>query len=169
MMGDKPPLKIYYSRASAWNGAIVAVVLLVCAAPFYFIVATPTGTTPTKTLVFALWVAFCWAGLLSNLYWILTPSPLLLVTTTGMVFHPWPFVTRTIRWADISSITAVKTSATAYLQRTVTLTLWVTVNPHAVAAYGNKPALKLNIRQAMLPMPVDKVVHLLQEYHSVTF
>jgi len=86
-----------------------------------------------------------------------------------MVFHPWPFVTRTIRWADISGITAVKTSASIYLRHIVTLTLWVTVSPHAVAAYGNKPALKLNIRQAMLPMPVEKVVHLLQEYHSVMF
>lgn len=169
-------MKIYASRVKAAGFAVLAIGLgalavwaLVDSSSYVGPYAWRITQQPIKSMVFGLLAAFAAFGALLFLYWIITPLPFLVVDETGLTFQRWPFVNRTVAWADVEDITAVKTSVPNYFWKLVTLTLWVSLKPQAVGDYGGKPEVKLNLPQFLLPIPVEDLVKHLERYHAVTF
>lgn len=175
MSNRKAPLKLYANRSSAGLGAVLSCVLLVvwvnvCQTP-----PTPVGLyawldeQPTYTAFFVVVTTLLAAVVLVTIYWLVTPVPLLFADEDGMTIQAWPLIKRTVAWADVYSINAVKTSATVNLVRNVTLSLWIRLKPHSVAAYGGKSQLTWRLRQPLLSIPAEEVVRLLRAYHKVTY
>jgi hypothetical protein len=172
MLHNRPPLKIYYSRANAGGFALAFVAFT--ALPVFLLILPPSdtdtmyswvGNEPFKTLLASLLIAWCVAGFLLCLYWMLTPLPLLVVDEYGLVYQGHPLVQRTIVWADVDTIFAF------YYRdwRSASLTLEFHLKPYAVAAYGNKPRVKLGISPFLLPMHTEELVGRLRGYHAVDY
>lgn len=162
------------NRAKAFLGAVwcagvgLAVALLYPLPPPEVTASPWMYQEPFKTLLFIAIAAFCLAGTLVGVYWTGTSSPQLLLNETELVYQPFPFVKRRIRWADVSSIHPVTTATRVNLVRVVTLILIIQVRPEAVAAYEYHSEMKLKIGQGLLPVPVREVIPLLGCYCQMT-
>jgi hypothetical protein len=127
---------------------------------------TPDVTTqpwlyqePFKTAFFITLLLGMGAALLACLYLTVTPRPLLQLDSEGMVYELYPFMRRSVWWADVSRISACKDSVTVSpVQRSVRLTLYFTIKPRAALAYSGKSELKWTIGQALLPISVEELV-----------
>lgn len=163
---NKPPLEIYYSRLKAGAMALFFAAFVAIAVGALLVPTPPLDAN--GRLVIGVWIAVLAVGLLLPLYWVFTPLPLLVVDTHELTWQPNPWVRRTVAWADVSSITATKSAFFIYAPH-VTLMLVVRLKSDAVAAYGNKPLIGLDISALLLPMPLDDVVRMLRDYHEVTY
>ena len=87
-MPETEPLKIYASRTKTGGLALTSAVLAA------LVMAVLNREQTRGTLV----VGVCLFGLgfLLNLYWALTPSPLLSVDRARLEFQRWPFIRCTI-------------------------------------------------------------------------
>ena len=159
-MPETEPLKIYASRTKTGGLALTSAVLAA------LVMAVLNREQTRGTLV----VGVCLFGLgfLLNLYWALTPSPLLSVDRARLEFQRWPFIRCTIAWADVASVTVIKNSYFMY-GRHVTISIQVTLRPNAVAKHGDRQQLNLAMSQVLLPMPVEELVRRLRRYHKVTY
>ncbi len=170
VIGDQHEVKLYANRTKAFLGGAGCAGFGLAIALVYPL-PTPEATAnpwmyqePFKTLLFIAIAACCLVGTLVSMYWTATSSPKLLLNATELVYQPFPFVTRRIRWVDVSSIHPVTTSTRVHGVRVTTLTLFIQVRPEAVAAYGYQAVVKLKIVQGLLPVPVREVIPLLGHY-----
>lgn len=109
---------------------------------------------------------------LLGLYWFVAPWPYLTLGATWMVFQPYPFVRRTIRWADGHAIQTAETrpaSKSVYSRGRPSATkLCVSIKPQARAAYHGKSEITLVINRFLLNTPRDDLLKTLRRYHHVS-
>jgi hypothetical protein len=166
-------IKIHANRAKALLYAGVAGAFVVIDWLLYVVWPTPEVSSrpwmyqePFKTGFFIVLLLVMGAGLLACLCLTVTPRPLVQLDSEGMVYELYPFVRRSVHWADVSRISAFKDSySVSPVQRSMRLTLYFNIKPHGVLAYGGKSKLRWTIGQALLPISVGELVHDMQRYH----
>lgn len=169
-------MRVYFSRVKAGGFALVllGVValfgwMLLGSFPYDGLNAW-AFQQPVKSALLGPLAAFIALGALVCMYWVVTPLPYLAVDETGLTLRRLPFVKRTVTWADVEDITALKDFVPYGFWRLVFLTLSVDLKPQAVGAYGGKSEVKLGfLLQMLLPISVEEVVTLMRRYHSVDF
>ena len=109
--------------------------------------------------------------LLIGLYWVITPSPMLVLDPTRIVYQPLPLLRRTVRWDDIDLIEVVNTppSSSPYASKPPPpIKLRILNKPQARSAYHGKSALTFVINRFLLNMPRREFLILLRQYHEVS-
>lgn len=114
MTASPAPIALYAARWKAFLITLLFAGFLLVDVCYYFVWPTPTVTTQpwlyqelAKTIFFIFWGLICASSVVMGLYWTLTPRPLLQLSTTSLVYRPFPRPTRTIVWGDVEHVTAV--------------------------------------------------------------
>jgi hypothetical protein len=175
MPAPPTPVSLYATRwkpllaALFFAGGVVVDVL------YKFVWPTPVATAqpwmyqePAKTVVFFLLLLVLAAFIVLGLYWTLTPRPLLQLTSTHLVYRPFPFPTRTIAWEDVDHVIAIAMRRdTSPVTHATFLTLGITLKRGRVGAYGGRQPLHLDLNLSNFSLQADELIHLIRSYHEV--
>ncbi len=143
---------------------------------YYFVWPTPTVTNqpwlyqePAKTIFFICWGLIGASGFVAGLYWTLTTRPLLHLSSTSLVYRPFPRPTYTISWDDIEHVSAIAPQSPTIGPWTpaTSLTLLFTFKPHRPSGYQPQQRLHLDIKMGLLSLPADELLQLIGTYHHV--
>jgi hypothetical protein len=105
------------------------------------------------------------ALLLVVLYWLVTPMPLLRLDESGITYHPYPLVFRTVQWADVRSIWA----STSRLRFGEQLRVNFRLRPAPGQATNDRAVVDFRISSMTLPVSPEEVVRLIGKYHHVLY
>lgn len=176
MVATPSPISLYATRWKAFLLSLFFTGFLVVDLLYYFVWPIPSIQTypwayqePGKTIGFIfLLVTFAPLTVL-GLYWTLTPRPLLQLSSTSLVYRPFPRPTRTISWDDVERITAVapQTDTSQKWTPVTTLTIWFTFKPHRLLADQAQQRLQLDINLRLLSLSADELLQLMRNYHEV--
>ncbi|HEU4782998.1 MAG TPA: hypothetical protein VFS83_06650 [Ktedonobacterales bacterium] len=177
MASVPPTVNLYATRWKPFLAAIVFAGGIVIDLLFYFVWPTPVITTtpweyqePTKTILFIVALLICAVFVLLGLYWTVTPIPMLQLSESRLVYHPFPLPTRTIYWADVALISAFAAKRdTSLFTRATFLTLSFMFKPHDTLAHVDQQSIELDINLGTLSLRAEDLVRLIRNYHEVQF
>ena len=160
-----------FLAAIAFAGAIVVDLL------FYFVWPTPAISMrpwmyqePAKTLLFIVVFLIGTIFVLLGLYWTVTPIPMVQLSESCLVYHPFPLPTRTINWVDVAHILAVaERRDTSLYTRATFLTCWFTLKPRDNPINADPQQIDIDINLGNLPLHAEELVRLIRNYHDVQF
>jgi hypothetical protein len=171
---DDRVIKLYNMRARAMAPLAVLVIgaLFTWALLSYFVWPSDTGDSRPwgehnpLTFVASLVVLLALAALLLVvLYWLVTPLPLLRLDESGITYHPYPLVFRTVQWADVRSIWA----STSRLRIGEQLRVNFRLRP-TIAEGGNEGTqVEFRISSMALPVSPEEILRLIGQYHHVLY
>jgi hypothetical protein len=176
-MSDRSTVQLRASRVAAFEIAASGLVFL----SMILIFITPQ----LPALMPASWGGEDWSTVLIDctlllsflfimfvgLYWVFTPSPLLLLDPTRIVYQPIPFFKRTVRWDDIDLIEVANRAASSSVYASKLpppIKLHILIKPQARSAYHGKSALTFVINRFLLNIPRREFLTLLRQYHEVS-
>jgi hypothetical protein len=176
MEESEQPTVFYVSRGKAALVVCLGLALLVLDWASYG-VPKPSGAIdslgyddPFKTGIFLTWGAGCLLLVLTWLYRLVTPLPVLQVDSTGLVYRPFPFVRRGLHWAEVERLGAFQLSyRMSWLVHVERLELLVQLTPEAMEAHGNREWLSVKLNGRLLPVGRDVVVRQIQRYHPIDY
>jgi hypothetical protein len=175
MVATPPPVSLYVTRWKPFLAVLIFAGGIVIDLLHYFVWPTPTTTVhpweyqePAKTILFVVVLLGCATFVGLGLYWTLTPRPLLQLSTTQLVYRPFPLRTRTILWEDVENVTAgVARQATSAWTRATILTFWFSLRSDRFAPGSDDQHLSLDINLGHLSLQADDLVQLVRTYHPV--
>lgn len=177
MAATPPEVSLYATRWKPFLAALVFTGALVVDLLWYFVWPTPMISAhsweyhePAKTIVFIVVFVLAAAITLLALYWVITPLPMLELTTSSFIYRPFPLPKRVIQWSDVEHISAHawKRSVNLLMDRTI-LTLTFSLNAHGALAAGGSQRIEIDIVPGVFSRKPEALVRLLREYHSVQF
>jgi hypothetical protein len=176
-MSDSATVQLRASRVAAFEITVGGVLFLFMI--LIFITPQLPPFTPSSW-EFGDWFVMVVSGamllplvfiMLVGLYWVITPSSLLLLDATRMVYQPLPFFKRTIYWVDIDLIEVVNTppSSSPYASKLPPpIKLRILIKPQARSAYHGKAALTFVMNRFLLNIPRREFLTFLRQYHEVS-
>ncbi len=172
-----PTVNLYATRwkpflaAILFAGGVVIDLLAYFAWPTPVITATPWEyQEPTKTILFIVVLLICAVFVLFGLYWTVTPIPMLQLSESRLVYHPFPLPTRTIYWADVALISAFAAKRdTSLFTRATFLTLSFMLKPRDALTDVDQQPIELDINLGTLSLRAEELVRLIRNYHEVQF
>jgi hypothetical protein len=104
-----------------------------------------------------------------GLFWMLAPVPLIELDAAGVVYRPFPFMRRFVRWEDTEWIDVIlpRTPRTGPPRADTGLKLIFVLTPEVEAAYPGREDVSFNLSRLLLPMSVDEFLGLLERYRPV--
>jgi hypothetical protein len=169
-----PELSLYATRWKPFMAAVGIGGLLVVDVLQYFVWPTPTITThpenyqePNKTILFLFVFIVGGLGVLLALYWTFTRRPLLQLTTTSLMYRPFPKPPFTVHWADVVLIEADTRKDSVYpvpFYHITILTLWFNLKSE-----DDQPLypVSIDLRPANFSLSATELVQLIRTYHKV--
>lgn len=178
MGSERPGLRMRANRVAAFEIAFIG---LLFELGIMWSVGPDLPTVPPASWSLDGWVIVVVCGImvvpfgciaLLGLYWFVAPWPYLTLDATRMVFQPYPFVKRTIRWSDVQAIQTAETrpaSKSVYSRGRPSATkLHIAIKPDVRAAYHGKSELTLVINRFLLNTSRDELLKTLRRYHQVS-
>jgi small-conductance mechanosensitive channel len=175
MVAALPPVTLYVTRWKALLAASVFGALLMVNLLHYYVWPTPEASAhpwayqePAKTILFLAVLLISSTLLLLALYWTLTPLPLLRLSTSEVIFRPFPLPAITIRWENVEHVFATVARRPIGLWRSATtLTLLFTLKSPRIETRNAQRHLRLEINLRQLSRRPEELVALVQTFHSV--
>lgn len=127
---------------------------------------------PMKDVVAGVFCIFIGsAAALYGYYYLLTPTPVLRVDSTGLTYRTFPFAIQRVRWEDVDSLRAVKCAPfrRGILDKNPALTVYITFRPHAFAAYHGKSLLYWYFDPADLTKAPEEVIKQIRRFHAIDY
>ncbi len=161
-------LRVYATRWKPFLPAMIFAGVVVVVFLVYFVWTPPTLSwhpwqyqQPAATIVFVCVVLLCGTPVPLGLYWTFTSQPVLHVTPSSLVYHPFPGIFRTIYWMDVDDIaahTVMRTLGIGGLYRITSLTISFVLKPNRISAYGGKQRVKMDIGLGSIPLSADELL-----------
>lgn len=105
-------------------------------------------------------------------YFLITPTPVLRLDSTGMTYRAFPFGIRRARWEDVDSL---KATTSVYVGRNTRgrkkpeLTIYLTLKPHVLSSYGGHGRLYWRFDPDDLSRAPEEVVEQIRRFHPVSY
>lgn len=172
-MRQEPPFKMYTRRLPLVPAALVGSIFLLVGLGMVLDPRTRSPGEPIKDVVAGVFCILMGAtAALYGYYYLLTPTPVLRLDSTGMTYRQLPFVIRRVRWEDVASVRAVTSEyfrRGTWGRKNPQLTVTIALKPSALTAYGGRARLYWRFDPNDLAKAPEEVVKQIRRFHAVDY